>query len=101
MNAQLNTKQSHFCAFAGDSIGAPMFSVNAGVPVESALASASCLLEIVQKILTAGADSDGLDAAQVTAALIIVDQSKACLDSAWAGVEMWRGHETASAAAGL
>lgn len=101
MNAQLNTKKSHFCAFAGDSIGAPMFSVNAGVPIESALASASCLLEIVQKILTAGADSDGLDATQVTAALIIVDQSKACIDSAWAGVEVRRDIEIASAPEGL
>jgi len=87
MSTQLKTSRYSFCAFAGDSTDSPLFSVNAGVPVESALASASCLLEIAQKILMAGADGEGLDATQITAALVIIDQSKASIDAAWSGVQ--------------
>ena len=84
---QATTFQNRFCAFAGDTKEQPMFSVNAGVPVESALETASCLLSTVKKLLTSAADDDGMDCNQSTAVLILVTQAKAALDAAWEGID--------------
>lgn len=84
---QAMTIQNRFCAFAGDTKEVPLFSVNAGVPANSALESASCLLYTVQRMLTSAADGKGMDEVQSSAILILVDQAKAALDAAWEGID--------------
>lgn len=84
---QATTIHNRFCAFAGDTKEMPLFSVNAGVPVDSALESASCLLYTVQRMLTSAADGKGMDEVQSSAILVLVDQAKAALDAAWEGID--------------
>lgn len=80
------TIQNRFCAFAGDTKEHPMFSVNAGVPVASALETSSCLLYTVKQLLTS-AQEGGMDSNQSAAVLILVSQAKAALDAAWEGID--------------
>lgn len=84
---QATTTQNCFHAFAGDTKEHPMFSVNAGVPVDSALETASCLLYTVKQLLTSSADDGGMDCNQSAAVLILVTQAKAALDAAWEGID--------------
>lgn len=84
---QAKTIQNRFCAFAGDTKEHPMFSVNAGVPVDSALETSSCLLDTLSRLLTVAADGKGLSSDESAAVLIMITQAKAALDAAWEGIE--------------
>lgn len=81
------TIQNRFCAYAGDTKEHPMFSVNAGVPVASALETSSCLLYTIEQLLTSAAREGGMDCNQSAAVLILVTQTKAALDAAWEGID--------------
>jgi len=87
MMGQAMTIQNRFCAYAGDTREQPMFSVNAGVPVNSALETSSCLLSTVKQLLTCAADDEGMSSTQSAAVLILVTQAKAALDAAWEGID--------------
>lgn len=84
---QAKTAQIRFCALAGDTMEHPMFSVNAGVPVDSALETSSCLLDTLSRLLTVAADGKGLSSDESAAVLIMITQAKAALDAAWEGIE--------------
>lgn len=84
---QATTIQNCFCAFAGDTKEQPMFSVNPGVPVDSALETSSCLLDTLSHLLTVAADGKGLSSDESVAVLIMITQAKAALDAAWEGIE--------------
>lgn len=84
---QATTIQNRFCAFAGDTKEQPMFSVNPGVPVDSALETSPCLLDTLSRLLTVAADGKGLSSDESVAVLIMITQAKAALDAAWEGIE--------------
>lgn len=90
------TIHNRFSAFAGDTKEHPMFSVNAGVPVDSALETSSCLLYTIQQLMTSAAREGGMDSNQSAAVLVLVSQAKAALDAAWEGID---NHEEALVAA--
>jgi hypothetical protein len=81
------TARHDFCAFAGDNMNTPLFSINEGVPAIIALEAASCMLSVAQELLLKAADQNGLDQSTAFALAIIVDQAKASMDAAWQGIE--------------
>lgn len=81
------TNSAYYCSNAGDYAHQPLLSINAGVPADVALESASCSLSVVQGLLRAATAGDGVDQNTAFAIAIIVDQAKAVIDATWSGLE--------------